>query len=743
MSRPASVGLMGNTVPNDRRPVRFEDILEKVQAYLPDADIDLLRRAYVFSALYHKGQIRSSGEPYLVHPLEVSYILADLRLDLTCVISGFLHDIIEDTLATRQDIEAYFGTDIADIVEGLSKISRIQFTSREEQQAENFRKMLLAMVDDIRVILVRLADRLHNMRTLKYLSKEQQERIAQETLEIYAPIAGRLGIYRIRSELEDLSFLYLSPVECRELVKNLKDRRKFSADFIAEIQKCLADCLAEHGIQAEITGRVKRLFSIHRKMKEQNIGVNEVYDFVAFRVITQNTRDCYGALGAVHGRWRPVPDRIKDYIAMPKPNMYQSLHTSVMTGRGHPFEVQIRTQEMHRIAEEGIAAHWKYKEGKAHVGVDDLNVQWLRQILEWQKEVKDPREFLKLVKVDLYPEEVYTFTPRGKVVSFPRGATPIDFAYLIHTEVGHQCVGAKINGRMVPLKTHLRNGDVIEIMTSKSHRPSADWLNLAKTSGAKSKIRHFLNVERRKRSIEVGKNLAEKKFKQYRVDGRNLASEGPPESVLAEMGYASLEDFFAAVGYGKVTPGQLIQKLRVKESVKEKRESKLQQVVRKALGREQGNVIVRGMEEALVFLAKCCNPILGEPIVGYITRGRGVSVHSYCCPNVEKLLFDPERKIEVKWESGYSATFLVNISIQSVNRPGLLARITSLIAGENSNIIHVDARTIEVGKGIISLTLEVSDLGHLRRILDKLRGIEGIHSVERLFGGEGVPAGIE
>jgi GTP pyrophosphokinase len=457
-------------------------------------------------------------------------------------------------------------------------------------------------------------------------------------------------------------------------------------------------------------------------------------------VITDSTRDCYGALGVVHSVWRPVPGRIKDYIAMPKPNMYQSLHTSVMTDRGHPFEVQIRTTDMHRIAEEGIAAHWKYKEGKAHFGTDDENVRWLRQILDWQKEVKDPREFLKLVKVDLYPEEVYTFTPRGKVLSFPRGATPIDFAYAIHTEVGHQCVGAKVNGRIVPLRSTLQNGDIIEIMTSKTHRPSPDWLNIARTSGAKSKIRQFLNVERRKRSIELGRNLAEKEFKRFRVGGRNLATEGPSPEILSDMGYSSADDFFAAVGYGKVTPRQVIDKLRSREEVREKGDSRLQQAVKRALGFKEGKVIVHGLEEALVFLAKCCNPIQGEPIVGYITRGRGVSVHSDRCPNVEKLLFDPERRIEVEWATGETGPFLVRISIRSANRPGLLALITSAIAEEKSNILHVDARTMEGGQGIMSLNLEVSDVTHLEKILERLRGIEGIHSVERQFHtGEGLP----
>lgn len=714
--------------------IRFEDIQEKVQAYLPDADQDLLRRAYVFSAMEHRGQVRSSGEPYLVHPLEVANILTDLRLDLTCVVAGLLHDVIEDTLTTREVLEEYFGKDIAHLVEGLSKISRIAFTSREEAQAENFRKMMLAMVDDIRVILVKLADRLHNMRTLEHLSPRQQERIALETMEIYAPIANRLGMGKIKTELEDLSIRYLDPAGFASLVSALEERRKISEGFITQTRQTLESVLKDQGITCEITGRVKHLYSIYKKLRVQGIDVSQVYDYVAFRILTPTVRDCYAALGTIHSLWRPVPGRIKDFIAMPKPNMYQSLHTSVMTDKGQPFEVQIRTPEMHRIAEEGIAAHWKYKEGKSAKGGQDANIQWLRQILEWQQELKDPKEFLKMVKVDLYPEEVYAFTPQGQVKCFPRGATPVDFAYSIHTEVGHQCVGARINGKLVPLKTPLSNGDIVEILTSATHRPSQDWLTFVKTSRAKSKIRQWLNVDRRNRSIEFGKSLVERELKRYRLNLKAFGSNGKLPEALQALNCATLEDFYAAVGYGKLSPRQLVSKLVPESELREHHESRIGRVVKKALGLSGSAVKVRGLDEVMVYLAKCCGPIRGEPIVGYITRGKGVSVHAERCANVERLLYDPERRIEVDWAGAEETTFQVRLSILSEDRQGVLARVTSAIADEESNIKNVSAQTFEGRKGQITLTLDISDVNHLERILHRLRGIEGVHRVERQAG---------
>ena len=714
--------------------IRIEDIQEKVEEYLPGADLELLRRAYVFSAMEHRGQVRSSGEPYLSHPLEVAFILAGLRLDLTCVVAGLLHDVIEDTLTTREVLEEYFGGDIAHLVEGLSKISRIAFNSREEAQAENFRKMMLAMVDDIRVILVKLADRLHNMRTLEHLSTGQQERIARETMEIYAPIANRLGMGKIKTELEDLAIRYLDPTGYASLVSALEERRKTSEGFIAEIRQILETKVKEQGISCEITGRVKHFYSIYKKLQVQGIDVSQVYDYVAFRILTSSVRDCYGALGIIHSLWRPVPGRIKDFIAMPKPNMYQSLHTSVMTEKGQPFEVQIRTAEMHRIAEEGIAAHWKYKEGRSVPGTEDPNVQWLRQIMEWQQELKDPREFLKMVKVDLYPEEVYAFTPQGQVKSFPRGATPVDFAYSVHTEVGHRCVGARINGKLVPLKTLLSNGDIVEILTSPAHKPSQDWLTFVKTSRARSKIHQWLKVDRRHQSVELGKSLVEREMKKYRLNLKALGGDGKLSEALQALGCASLEDLYAAVGYGKVSPREWVARLAPAGDLKEQPESRITRVVKRALGLSSAVVKVRGLDEVMVYLAKCCGPIRGEPIVGYITRGKGVSVHAERCPNVERLLYDPERRIDVAWAGAHDARFEVQLTIFSEDRQGVLARVTSAIADEKSNIKDVRAQTFEGKKGQISLTLDIADLNHLERILQRLRGIQGVHHVERQTG---------
>jgi GTP pyrophosphokinase len=711
--------------------IRFEDIQEKVESYMKGADLDLLRRAYVFSAREHKGQTRSSGEPYLTHPLSVANILADLKLDMTCVVAGLLHDVLEDTLTTREVLEQYFGRDIAHVVEGLTKIARISFNSKEQQQAESFRKMMLAMVDDIRVVLVKLADRLHNMRTLEHLSPRQQERIARETLEIYAPIANRLGMAKVKNELEDLALRYLDPAGYEALASALDEKRKVTDEFIREIQTTLKTELDTAGIPCEISGRRKHVYSIYKKIKRQRIEVNEVYDYIAFRILARSIKDCYGALGVIHGLWRPVPGRIKDFIAMPKPNMYQSLHTSVMTDKGQPFEVQIRTDDMHRIAEEGIAAHWKYKEGKG-TKEDDANIQWLRQIMEWQQELKDPREFLNMVKVDLYPDEVYCFTPQGAVKSFPRGATPIDFAYSVHTEVGHKCVGSRINGKLVPLRTEIRNGDIVEILTAPNHHPSQDWLTFVRTPRARTKIRQWLNVDRRNRSVELGKAVCDREFKRYRfILKPHIAEANRLREVLQGLGCTSLDDFYAAVGYGKVAPRALIEKLEPGAKPHEATEGGITHAVKKALGISGKKVRVRGLDDALIALARCCNPIRGEPIVGYITRGRGVTVHSERCPNLEKLLYDPERRIEVAWEGDDESRFDVRITVFSEDRPGMLAKITSAIAEAKSNIKNVEARTFEDRRGEITLVLDIEDVDHLQRILEKVKGIDGVYHVER------------
>jgi guanosine-3',5'-bis(diphosphate) 3'-pyrophosphohydrolase len=714
---------------------RFEDILERVEEYNPGADFGLLRRAYVFSAREHRSQVRRSGEPYLVHPLEVAYTLAELRLDTSSLVAGLLHDVVEDTLTSIDTVGEYFGEDVSHIVAGVTKISRLQFASPEQAEAENLRKMILAMVDDIRVILVKLADRLHNMRTLGFLDPARRERIARETFEIYAPIANRLGIGRIKAELEDLAFQYLEPEAHRALIEALEARRKVTGDFIEEIRAKLAAALEGAGIEAEIRGRIKSTASMHRKIKKQRIDVEQIYDYVAFRILTSSVKDCYGALGIVHSEWRPVPGRIKDFIAMPKPNMYQSLHTSVMTDKGQPFEVQIRTHEMHRIAEEGIAAHWQYKEGGRLSGQDAERVAWLRQLLEWQQDLKDPREFLEMVKVDLYPEDVYTFTPKGKVISFPRGATPVDFAYAIHTEVGHHCVGAKVNGRIVPLKSQLQNGDIVEILTQPGHNPSRDWLAVARTTRARSKIRAWLKANERARSEALGRELVDREFRKYKLSLRAVAEDGRVAEALRKLGLADLQDFFAAVGYGKVAPHALVAVVVPPSDLQPRTDGVVARVVKRALGLAERGIKVRGMDDVMVVLARCCNPVRGEEIVGYITRGKGVSVHSVQCPNVTRLLFDSERRIDVEWDTAQPAAsvFDVRLVLGVDDRPGVLAKILSAIADEHSNVKNLDAKTFEGSDARVSLVLGVTDRQQMQRVMDRIRKIGGVRQVERVL----------
>ncbi len=714
---------------------RFEEILETVEQYDPGANLDLLRRAYVFSAREHRDQVRRSGEPYLVHPLEVAYILAELRLDNASVVAGLLHDVVEDTLTPIETLKEYFGEDVAHIVEGVTKISKIQFASQQQAEAESFRKMILAMVDDIRVILVKLADRLHNMRTLEHLDPPKRERIARETFEIYAPLANRLGIGRIKAELEDLAFKYLDPEAHRTLSEALRGRRRVSDAFIEEVRRKLQDALSEAGIRADIRGRIKSTYSIYRKIRVQKIDVDQVYDYVAFRLLTDSIKDCYGALGIVHSIWRPVPGRIKDYIAMPKPNMYQSIHTSVMTDKGQPFEVQIRTHEMHRIAEEGIAAHWQYKEGGRLTEKDAEKVGWLRQILEWQQELKDPREFMEMVKVDLYPQEVYAFTPRGKVLSFPRGATPVDFAYSIHTEVGHHCVGAKVNGRIVPLRYALQNGDIVEILTQPSHHPSRDWLALARSSRARGKIRAWLNANEHARSVALGRELTEKELRRYKLTSKLLADDGKVKEALRKVGMADLDGYYAAVGYGKLTPHPFVTALVPSSELKQEPDSGFARVVKRALGITEHKVKVRGLNDMMIALAKCCSPIRGEEIVGYITRGKGVSVHSLNCPNVSRLMYDSERRIEVEWDSKKDSTSVYDVKLQlSVeDRQGLLAKIVSTIADEKTNIRNVDAKTFEGSSARVTLVLAVADRHHMEKLMARIRKIDGVRDVERVL----------
>jgi guanosine-3',5'-bis(diphosphate) 3'-pyrophosphohydrolase len=714
--------------------IRFEDLVEKVRGNNPDADIDLLRRAYVFSAFEHKGQVRHSGEPYLVHPLEVADLLADMKLDVVAIAAGLLHDIVEDTHTPIERITELFGAEVAHVVEGVTKLGAIPFSSSEERQAENFRKMLLAMVDDIRVILVKLADRLHNMRTLHHLPEERRVKIAQETRDIYAPIANRLGMSKIKNELEELAFKYLEPAAYEALRARVEKRRRATEGMIEDLKKTVSAKLAEAQVPViEIDGRIKRLFSIHQKLKRQKIELDQVYDMVALRIVTQSVKDCYGALGIIHQTWSPVPGRIKDFIAMPRPNGYQSLHTSVISERGVPFEVQIRTADMHRTAEEGIAAHWKYKEGRVGAGRDEQYFVWLRQLLEWQQEVRDPHEFLQNLKIELYPEEVYIFTPRGEVKALPRDATPVDFAYAIHTDVGHQCVGGRVNGKMVPLRARLRNGDIVEIVTTPGHKPSRDWLNFVVTSRARNKIKHFIHAEEKERSIELGRKLFDKEARRYGLNLKQLTEPETMARVLTEYGMGKPDELYAALGYGKLSPKNVLAKFVPQEELKEAPpEGGIASVVRRVLGGAgEDKITVHGIDDLMVFRARCCNPIRGEKIVGYITRGKGVSVHSAACSNVLNLLYDPERRIAVEWAKDTDGTpYTVRLTIQVEDRKGILADVSSKIANINTNIRNVEA-TVDDQMGRINMTVEISDVKHLQKVIKSLRSIAGVVDVER------------
>jgi guanosine-3',5'-bis(diphosphate) 3'-pyrophosphohydrolase len=717
--------------------IRFEDLLEKVRAYSPDADVELLRRAYVFSAFEHRGQVRHSGEPYLIHPLAVADFLADMKLDAVAIAAGLLHDVVEDTLTTIERIQELFGPEVAHVVEGVTKISAIPFASSEERQAENFRKMLLAMVDDIRVILVKLADRLHNMRTLSHLSDDRRIKIAQETRDIYAPIANRLGMSKVKNELEELSFRYLEPKAYEELRVQVDLKRRKTEGLIQELKKTITAKLAEAQVPViEIDGRIKRLWSISQKLKAQKIELEQVYDFMALRIVTESVKDCYAALGIIHQAWSPVPGRIKDFIAMPRPNGYQSLHTSVISEHGMPFEVQIRTIEMHRMAEEGIAAHWKYKEGRVGDQRDERYFLWMRQLLESQQEVRDPQEFIQNLKVELYPEEVYAFTPKGMVKALPRGATPIDFAYSIHTDVGHQCVGARVNGKMVPLRHRLKNGDIVEIVTSAGHKPSRDWLNYVATSRARNKIKHLIHTEEKTRSIELGRKLFEKDARRYDLNIKALLEGESFAKALTDFGAQKADDLFAAIGYGKLAPKQILAKVVPADSLREKApEGPVTAAVRRVFGSGEEKIKVKGFDDIMVFRARCCSPIRGEKIVGYITRGKGVSVHSATCPNVVNLLYDPERRIEVEWDKSpaddVAARYTVKLTMEVEDRKGLLAAVSAKIAGINTNIKNMEAHTDEDQRARIDMTVEISDLKHLEKVLKAVRGVDGVIGVER------------
>ena len=713
--------------------IRIEDILDRVESYLPEMDEVLLRHAYVFAANRHRGQVRRSGEAYLVHPLAVAWCLADMELDEVAIAAGLLHDILEDTETDPEELELEFGAVVTRLVVALTKISSFEssFSSREATEAENFRRLLLASTDDVRVILVKLADRLHNMRTLEYLAPDRQVAIARETLDIYAPIANRLGIGSIKTELEDLCFGYLHPKEANRLRTSIGERGHAADRWFAELRQVLGSILEENQIHGEIQGRVKHLYSVWQKLRRQGVDVESVFDFLAFRIIVSSVWECYATLGLIHQKWPPVPGRIKDYIAIPKPNAYQSLHTTVVGPEGHPFEIQIRTADMHAIAEHGIAAHWSYKEQGSQPS-DDSRIAWLRSLLD-TTQGSSPREFLDSLKVDLYPDEVYCFTPRGDVFSFPRGATVLDFAYRIHTEVGHHCVGASTNGKWVPLRTELRNGDIVEISTSPQQHPHHDWLSIAATGRARSKIRSWLKREERLRSVEVGRKLLERELRKAGLSWKKIVDTDQLQKVLTTHGLSREEDLLAAVGFGKFPVGPVVEQLAAKAPGKADEAALPRRSPQPE--REAPVLEVTGDSDFLVYVAKCCNPLPGEDVVGYVTRGKGVAVHARACPTVRKLLYDPEREIEVRWAeeamSGRVTRSRVDLDMTYHDRSGMLAALSHAVASEGSNIVSCRLHTSDSGDGSVAMTIEVRDAAHLDRVLGKLQAVEGMLQVER------------
>jgi len=710
--------------------VRLEDIVERIQNYHPEADVDLLRRAYIFSAKAHQGQTRLSGEAYLNHPIEVAAILADLKLDAATVATGLLHDTIEDTGVTPEEIKALFGDEVAMLVEGMTKLSRMELQSREQREADNFRKMIVAMAKDIRVILIKLADRLHNMRTLRSLPPEKQKRIAQETLDIYAPLANRLGISKIKIELEDLSFMYLNPEEYRELVQKVNQRRVERESYINELMEIMRGQLAEHGYKGEVKGRPKHFYSIHQKMLKQGISFDDIYDLIAIRIITDSKVNCYAILGLIHSLWTPVPGRFKDFIGVPKSNLYQSLHTTVIGPKGERVEFQIRTEEMNRLAEEGIAAHWRYKEKSAVSQREEQQFAWLRQLLEWQRDLPDAKEFMDTVKGDLFPDVVYVFTPRGDVKELPQGSTPVDFAFSVHTDIGHHCVGAKVNGKIVPLKHVLHNGDKIEVITQAGHTPSRDWLKFVKTSKARTRIKAWLKAEERRRSILLGRELLEKDLRKHELNPSRIFKSDELLKVADDMSHNTLDDLLAAIGYGKVSAHMVANKLAPDKLHIEPVPKKPPQKPAKP---SNSAMKIDGMDNMLIHLSKCCNPVPGDKVLGFITRGRGVSVHTVDCPNAGELTFDKERLIEVSWgdfQLGAHAT--VKISVRTQDKPGLLASVSSSISATEANITHAEAITGEDKQATLNFTIDIKDIDHLNKVIKNISSINGVLDVKRV-----------
>ncbi len=732
--------------------IRIEDVIEKVEANRRDPDVELIRRAYLFSAMHHRGQKRASGEPYLVHPLEVADILAEMRLDEVSVSTGLLHDVVEDTLVDLETIKTYFGDEITLLVDGLTKIAHISSLSREKQQAENVRKMVLAMTTDVRVVLIKLADRLHNMRTMQFLKPEKRARISQETLDIYAPIAHRLGMGKLRSELEDLSFQNLYPDEYRRLAKEVDARRPELEATLEKIKAAIETKLVENDVPfVEVEGRVKRLYSLWKKLKKQKLMIEQVYDLIAARIITDNEKkNCYVALSVIHDLWTPVPERFKDWIAIPRDNLYQSLHTSVIGEGGHAFEVQIRTEEMHRIAEEGVAAHWRYKESKVGSVTDEGNLDELRKtverlllpLVEDHDQNGDSEDFIETLKLDLFPKDVYTFTPRGKVIQLPRGSSPIDFAYSIHSEVGDTCTGAKINGRIVPLKSELQNGDVVEIMTTANSKPSRDWLTHVSTSKARNRIRHWISEQQRADSIDIGRKLLEKEADRFRVGPKKLINnDAEMKRIANEYGLGRPEDLLASIGYGKTLPRNVLAKFLGAEKFAEldpdkRKETRIEsgvRAVKKLIGLGEDAIIVKGVDNLLTTRGRCCNPLRGEEIIGYISLGKGIVVHNKRCKNVAQLMVNKERIVEVDWAKAEKEEIQsVGILVTTENRTGMLAGITNAIAEIKTGIRDARAIISRDDRGVIEVTVEVFDKKHLDKVLSAIGNVPGVIAVERV-----------
>ena len=716
--------------------IRLDDIIDKVREYNPKADLELINRAYVYSAKAHAGHVRQSGEPYLIHPLQVAGILSEMKMDVTTIAVGLLHDTVEDTEVTREDLLKLFGDEVTFLVESMTKISRLDFETRVHQQAENLRRMILSMAQDIRVIMVKLADRLHNMRTLEHLRPEKRTKIAQETMDIYAPLANRLGISWMQSELEDLSFKYLYPEAYQNLEQKVEERSNEYDTYIRKAIQILSKVLDDHDIKGEVTGRVKHLRSTFNKMQRQGLPFDQIYDLIAFRIVVESVRDCYGVLGLIHSMFKPVPGRFKDYIGVPKSNRYQSLHTTVIGPVGERMEVQIRSGEMHHTAEDGIASHWCYKSEDRILPEEDIKrFKWFKQILDELSEMEDPRELMETVRTDLFPDEVYVFTPTGDVKEFPAGATPIDFAYSIHTDVGNQCVGARINGRMVPLKYKLKNGDVAEIITSKGHKPSKDWLKLAGTHSAKSKIRSFIKKEERERSLKIGEQLLDKELRKMGTTLKKMRKTEQMTKTATAFGFHKVEDLIATVGFGKYSPRQVLGRLFPEEEVADKlgqvAEVKAQVRKAKAKARKEG-IVVDGLDDLMVRFAHCCNPLPGDEVVGIITRGRGISVHTVDCPNLEAERYDSDRIVEINWDDKAKVPRKVSIKVMSEDIKGILAEMTGIISERNINITHADIRTSSDDRAINTFDVEVEDVSQLKALINSLTGVKGVISVERI-----------